>query len=68
MYLDEEGKQKDRKFCCRELSLVRCSCHWTKLRCNLIFIVRVSLGELHIHCVVVNTTLSAHVGVAVLSV
>ena len=22
MYLDEEGKQKDRKFCCMELSLL----------------------------------------------
>ena len=54
MYLDEEGKQKDRKFCCRKLSLVRCNFHAINNS-----IVRVSLGELHIHCIVINTTLSA---------
>ena len=68
MYLDEEGKQKDRKLCYMELSLVdavvvRLNC-FIHILMTIISIVRVNST----YSVVANTTLSARVSVAVLSV
>lgn len=61
MYLDEEGKQKDRTFCYMELSLVDAIVvRQTVMKFHSYLMTIICLGELH---VVVNPTLCASVSV-----